>query len=194
MIKGFPLELSADVEIVLNTVLDKSYNNLKQDVTENRCNFKLLSGEEISFPSRIYYIDNFHYAPLYFSFTQKMIYHAIYTRSCNGFIRARHLYAILNENFPDWIIPYIIKLSDEYVVEILDIIYFKLTSEKKEIIQKFCLLNIESFLKSHDRVRSYWNAYYKNRFNNFENYVGEKLYHEYFGYNKSLEKLLKKWV
>ncbi len=192
MINGFPLELKNDVKIVQDAVLDKTYNNTKHAISSERCSFKLLSAEEISFPKRIYYIDNFQYPPYHFSFTQKMIYHAIFTRSCDGFIRAKHIQAILKEDFPNWITPYIIKLSDEYVVEIINQIYVMLADEKKAEIQKFCLLNIQSFLKSHDRIRSYWHTYYRGSFPIFENYTGEKLYCEHFGYNKSLEKLREK--
>ncbi len=178
MFNGFPKNLSEEVKVVQNIVLPQ---NIK--ISENMCSFRLINGEEISFPYRIYHSDNYENVLTKFSFTQKMIYHALLTRSSNGFVREKHLRAILLENFPHWIIPYIVKLSDEYVIEILEVIFAMLTKERKDEFQEFCSLNKHNFYKSHDRMISYYNEYYKDKYN-IANYVGEKLYCEYFGFMK----------
>lgn len=184
-----PRRIKKNVVAVENVMSMKTYNNIKIGVSENDCNFVLFNGQAISFPYRIYYMDKYETVSLQLSSCQRMIYHAIFTRSCDGFVREKHLKAILSEDFPTWVIPYIIKLTDEYVVEILDVTYKMLKKEKLEELQAFCVLNIQSFLKSHDRMISYWNEYYRNICPFYRNYIGKKLYSECLGYTKSMEKL-----
>lgn len=186
---GFPTDLKDDVLAVIKTISMKTYHNTKYGLSENFCDYTLLDSQMLSFPYRIYFIDVYNTLPSTFTFEQRMIYHAIFTRSCDGFVREKHLKAILSEDFPSWIIPYIVKLTDEYIVEILDATYQMLNREKADEIKAFCQLNIQSFLRSHDRMISYWNEFYRNKCFLYENYIGKKLYSDCFGYSRSMEKL-----
>lgn len=72
---------------------------------------------------------------------QKEILYCIYTRSCNGYIREKYLKELLKLDFDYWAIPFIVKLSDEYIVEILEVIYDKLKIRNNDDIKRFGLEN-----------------------------------------------------
>ena len=46
------------------------------------------------------------------------ILHCIYSRHHDGFVRQRHIEAVLDSTHP-WVIPYVIQLIGEYVIEIV---------------------------------------------------------------------------
>lgn len=189
MVTGFPIEFSQDVKIVLNAIPSKTISNISSIRTDESCQLKLLNGDEISFPYRIYLVDEYEQLMINFTYTQKMIYHALFTRSNDGFIREKHLKAILLEDFPSWIIPYIFKLSNEYIMQILEISFELIPADRIGEFKEFCELNIQYFLKSHDRMISYWNEFHRNKCYLYKNYIGKKLYEDYFGYTKSMEKM-----
>jgi len=184
MFDAFPKELSHDVEIVQSLISKKTFNI----VCLKKHTYTLLNEQIISFPDRIYYEDEFEIIESKLTFEQKMIYHCIFSRSNNGYIREKHIKYILKENYPDWTIPYIVKISDEYVLEILEDIYFELTSYNNDKMKTFCKMNIQLFLKSYDRMISYWNEYYRDNCPHYKDYIGTKLFLECFGYKKSMEK------
>lgn len=189
---GFPKELHTDVSIVEEYISRKTYNNIKIGQTEEHCTYILQNGETVSFPYRIYHIEDNMSVSSELTQTQRIIYHAIYSRSCDGFVREKHLRALFENELQEWIYPYILKLSDEYVMEIVEYLYGELCLRNNDLIKEFCLLNLQQFLKSHDRMISYWNEYHRNRCYRYKDYVGRKLFTECFGYSRSLEKLRKK--
>ena len=194
MFASFPKELNYDVSVVLSLISQKRYGNVHIGETEYGYTYTLLSGQEISFPSRIYYYDVCDISSSTLTFEQKMIYHCIFSRSCDGFVREKHIKAILEDVYPDWAIPYILKVSDEYVVEILECVYSKLKNKDTECIKAFCKLNLQSFICSHDRMISYWNEYYRNQCYHYKNYIGKKLFSECFGYTRRMEKERRKII
>jgi len=91
-------------------------------------------------------------------------------------------------DYSDWAIPYIVKVCDEYVAEILEMAYRILKEQDTERIKIFCLENVQSFCKSYARMTSYWNEFYRYRYRNFHQYIGRKLFRECFGYSRVLER------
>ena len=159
--EGFPKELRDHVQLVATAISKKTYNNVKIDQSEQTCNRILTTSEKITFPYRIYYADNYDDFACKFSPLQKMIYNCIFSRSCNGFVREKHIASILSVPFPTWAIPYIIKICEEYVVEILETVYQYLNGMDTEDIKLSCRINAKPFLCGHDRMISYWNEYYR---------------------------------
>lgn len=183
---GFPEYLRDDVITVIKRIT-KQPNNINLDKTQETIEY--LQGEDIiKFPYRIYNIDNSNEFIGNLNVKQKMILHCIYSRNCDGFVRQKHLNALLLMDYEDWAIPYIVKICDEYVVEVLETIYDFLKEQDTEPIKKFCSENMDSFCKSYNRMISYWNEFHKDKYNNFNNYIGRKLFRECFGYSKSMEK------
>lgn len=188
-INAFPEQLKDDVEFVIERLALDSCCKAEKFVTSQNVSWKLKNGKSICFPYRIYFTDKIADLGEIFTPTQEIIYHCIFSRSNDGYVREKHIAALLKVETPEWVIPYIVKICEEYVLKILDMVYSKLsetdTSEYKEI----CRLNLEQFVKGHDRMISYWNEYHRGKCYNFCDYVGKKLYEECFGYVKSMYKL-----
>lgn len=182
LIKAFPKEYAADIEAVCKalTATSKAANGmLCSDDTTEWC---LLSGEKISIPYRIYMSDKLYF-PNRLTERQTLIYHCIFSRSYDGYIRQKHIEALLDFNTPEWAMPYIVKICDEYVYEILETVYQKLQGKNCEKYKTLCQLNFDYFKLGHCRMVSYWNVYRRYDCYRFKEYLGKKLYGECFGYN-----------
>ncbi len=107
----------------------------------------------------------------------KMAHLCYLTRNQNGFIRFNALDEILNlTDKQKWVYPYVLKLCDEYVVEILERIYCSLSKILTPQFVDVIRLNMSNLKKGYARMVSYWNAYYRKDIPNIENYVGYKIY------------------
>jgi hypothetical protein len=185
---GFPKNLRDDVSKVVRLIHQETYNNVNIGTSEQTVQY-YLDGAVIKFTYRIYYLDVPEQALDELSLQQEMILHCIYSRSCDGFVRQKHLKLLLLMDYDDWTIPYIVKLCDEYIIEILEMTYDILKERDTERIKRFCLENVESFCKSYARMIIYWNEFYRDRCYNFYEYIGRKLFRECFGYSRTLERL-----
>ncbi len=183
---GFPQFLRDDVTKVIGLITNKTFNSVKIDVSQERIHY-LQENNVIQFPYRIYYIDNTDKIIDKLSLQQKMILHCIFSRSCDGFVRQKHIYSLLQMDYEYWAIPYIVKICDEYVVEILEMTYEHLKDKDTEPLKKFCLENADSFCKSYQRMISYWNEYHRDKYENFHSYLGRKLFRDCFGYSRSIK-------
>lgn len=150
--------------------------------------FSLSDGSKIKFPYRINLEDNeTTYCTL--SANEKLIYDCIFTRHCNGYIREKHLKRILKEIIPEWCIPYIISLSSEYIIEIIDIIFKYFNNKDDFLINEFCIRNKCNFKRLYQRMVSYWNEFYRKDYYRINNYVGYKLFKNCWLPNTNIEKL-----
>jgi hypothetical protein len=102
------------------------------------------------------------------STTQRTVLHCLYTRHHDGFVRQRHLQQIVASEQP-WIVPFVIQLIGEYVLEILINVRDALTdldvqgSSQQMRFGGFIAENPEFFELTSQRVTSYWNCYYRDR-------------------------------
>ena len=189
---GFPSSLNDEYKTVISVISRNTVNDVSIGIAEgyNSENawYNLADKTTIRFPYRMYFVDeDSAYEGL--STTEKLIYDCIYTRNCDGYVRQTHLLNILNSNFPEWCMPYILRLSSEYVVEILVLIYNSVTDKNEQMIHDFCFNNPRLMKRSYQRMVSYWNEYYKEQSPRFNEYIGKKLYHECFMPNTNFEKL-----
>ena len=187
LIKAFPKEYTADVEAVCNslTVTSKAYSGaLYSDETTE---WSLLPGEKIEIPYRVYLSDKLIFQNK-LTAQQQVIYHCIFSRSYDGYVRQKHIEALLDSDTPEWAMPYIVKICDEYVKEILDTVYQKLQGRNCETYKALCQRNFDYFKLGHCRMISYWNEYYRYDYYRYKEYIGKKLYGECFGYNKTGQK------
>lgn len=183
----FPKEFQDDLNVVLKIIPTKTYHDVQVGYSEKTIDYKL-NEDVVKIPYRIYFIDVEYEKIGCLTETQKIILYCIYTRSCNGYIREKYLKKLLDTDFEEWVIPFIVKLCDEYVVEILEVIYQNLKDRNNEDIKLFCWNNKELLKKSYSRMVSYWNEYYRNKENHFHRYVGRKLFRECLGYNRMFER------
>ena len=185
-INGFPDELKNDVSRVMSLIPHSTYNNVSIGTSEEHIDC-FLNGNLITFPYRMYFIDVVDDIYSKLDIKQKMILHCVYSRSCDGFVRQKHIQSLISMDYKDWAIPYIVKVCDEYVVEILEIIYDMLKEHDTQLFKSFCKNNVDSFRKSYARMISYWNEFYRDRCYHFHQYVGRKLFRECFGYTRAFE-------
>lgn len=179
----FPDELHQHVQTVVSILPQKTMHGHEDQwygINEYQ-----LDRRVINFPDRIYRLEPDDEAIGMLDEIQIDILSCFYTRSADGFVREKYLRRILNGEIKDWEIPFIVKLSDEYVVEILEIIYKHLYDRNNDDFKAFCRVNKDSTYKSFSRMMSYWDAYYRRRFPDFQNYVGRRLFCECYGYTQS---------
>jgi len=134
--------------------------------------FSVRVDDEILFiPKRLH----FDPTPIHFNLltpTQREIVDCLLTRHTDGFVRELHLARIIGLNRP-WIPPFVLQLSGEYVVEILNVIYHSLPTLGRPIYREF-LHNNPTFLDlTGQRVASYWDCYYRGH--SRQEYVGFKI-------------------
>lgn len=198
---AFPPYLKSELDIVLRVLPKKSYcindfGKSEKNYTFETIKYKL-SNCNIKFPYRVYIWDVTDRVFNKLNSLQKIILCCIYTRSCDGYIREKYLRKLLDINFDEWVIPYIIKLCDEYVLEIVEVIYEKLKNRDNADIKDFCKLNKSNTRTGYSRMISYWDAYYRRKYfiffdrrkyYSFEEYIGRKLFVDCLGYDKSFEK------
>ncbi len=190
LVKAFPKEFTIDVEAVCNalTVKSEAYNGVLY--SDEKTEWRLTSGEKIAIPYRIYIKDKFVFQNK-LTARQQLIYHCIFSRSYDGYIRQKHIEALLYSDTPEWAMPYIIKICDEYVKEILETVYQNLQGKNCEKYKVLCQVNFDYFKLGHCRMNSYWNEYYRYDCYRYIDYIGKKLYGECFGYNKTGQKSIK---
>ena len=189
MDQGFPQGLQKKVYSVLGKISKKTYNNVSCGMGDEYETYLLLDSSTVTIPARIYFIDDEKAYDELEDKEEKLIYDCIFTRSCDGYVRQRHLRNILADDFPEWCMPYILKLSVEYVVEIVDDIYKGLRTRDNAQFRAFCANNPYMFRRSYTRMVSYWNEFYRQDSYNFHSYVGYRLYKECFGYSRKYERL-----
>lgn len=183
---GFPSCSKEDIDKVKSTILRSNLFYIKSKVSNKKIQYKV-NGKYLTFPDRIYFNDIKETKLQKLTEQQRNIIHCIYSRHCDGFIREKHLKELLSSNYEDWTIPYIVKICDEYVVEILEMTYKLLIGKDLTKIQQFCRENKVQFLKSYHRMISYWNEYYRWDCYRYRDYIGRKLFIECFGYTRSME-------
>lgn len=136
--------------------------------------------EAVAIPYRIYPEEP--PAELVHSLTdvRQSILHCLYSRHSDGFVRQRHLRHIVDSAEP-WVVPFVVQLVGEYVVEIIESIKDGLTdltvagSVRRLIYAGFLARNPEFFAVTERRVVSYWNCYYRSRFPDFRTYPAHDL-------------------
>lgn len=188
IIAAFPESLRGDVDYVMDAIEKELFVSERTDYNLQAAShvFTLLSKEQVSIPYRIW-IDEYENGMKLTSVQQKIL-HCIYSRSTDGYVREKHIRAILESDIPFWAFPFVLKLCDEYVYEILSSIYDCLKGRDNSDLQAFCQINPSYFVYSHARMISYWDYFYRDRCYKYDDYIGKKLYAECFGYTRKFEK------
>lgn len=114
----------------------------------------------------------------------KYMYYCLLTRSYDGRIREKFLKEIINGDYPNWVIPYIVKSSSDYVIDIISLLYNNLKDKDNSEIKKYCYNNIKIIRYYYSVMISYWNLYYRLDYPNYKDYPGYKLFVECFGFKK----------
>lgn len=118
---------------------------------------------------------------------EKQMLFCIYTRHYDGHIREKYTKKLLEMEIQEWEFPFLLKLSEEYIYEILELIYNALKGQNNQQLKEFAKNNKELLCKGYSKMTQYWNRFYREK-TNFPNYVGRKLFRECFGYSRKYEK------
>ncbi|MFT5286552.1 MAG: hypothetical protein ACI8TQ_002722 [Planctomycetota bacterium] len=128
-----------------------------------------LDGETLHLPERIY---NPAVARAErFGRALPLIPYCLYTRHNDGYVRQRHLIKLLRAEEP-WIVPFVLRLVGEYVVEILEVLHEHRDVLGGEQYAEFTDQNPEFVALTKQRIVSYWDLYYRERFPEFSKYPG----------------------
>jgi hypothetical protein len=83
---------------------------------------------------------------------------------------------------PDaWVVPYVIQLVSEYVVQIIEVITAALPrltvpgSQQRALYGRFVAENAAFIDPTAPRLASYWNAYYRGWYRSLTDYPGQAL-------------------
>ena len=186
MANFFPVELTKDFDVVLSAISKRTFRECPAWFSEKSTEY-VLADSKITVPYRCYLLEPSEIDISKLTEQQKQILFCLYTRSSDGYLREKYVRKLLSSTFEKWCVPYIVKLCDEYVVEILYVIYNSLSEKPNEEIKSFCLANKRTICKSFSRMISYWNEYYRADSFNFKEYVGRKLFSECLGYSSAFE-------
>lgn len=165
---AFPKELGSQVEAALSALkLSSNY--------EHRCFSINVLGEGLLIPERVP-SPSLKPDMSGLSLQQRHIACCMLTRSTDGFERHASLKEILQVNEP-WSIPFVIALVGDYVIEILDEILKESHRMNRELVADFIRENPIYYDTVRSRVTSYWNCYYRRRYQRID-YVGFKILSE----------------
>lgn len=175
LVKAFPPELEEDAMRVLSRISQAS----KLDFSS--CFEVHYKGSRLMIPERIYNneLSLSHYQSL--TDRQQIVVDCLFTRHHDGFIREKHLKKIIHQcgDYNGWILPYIIRLTGEYVIEILKVIKENVGHIDKNVIKDFITENPRFYQTIESRVVSYWDCYYRREYPDKTDYVGFEII-EYF--------------
>lgn len=191
LLKAFPAECAEDVRIVFFSLISTAEvpRNELAFFFDHITDWQLPSGECITLPYRVLFGDQLRPGTR-LTPRQQIIWHCIGSRSHDGYVRQRHIEALLATDLPEWALPYVIKICDEYVIEILRIVYKSLSQRDCTAYKRICALNFDYIKLGHSRMISYWNEYYRWDCYQYSDYVGKKLYRECFGFSKTGQKAI----
>ncbi len=144
----------------------------------NQCTVWCVDGEDVSIPYRVKskVLSDFGYK--FLPKTQKIAYLCVLTRNHDGKIRGRAVRRLLSnfDEYPVWVYPYILKLCDEYVENILKYVYDALPKLDNKHFRRIIVENMPNIKLGYARMVSYWNEYYRSEYCNIDDYVGKKIY------------------
>ncbi len=137
--------------------------------------FSVVAGNEtLRIPYRVHYSENTLNQPRN-SHLQYEILNCLYSRHGDGYIRERCLKNIIASPNP-WVVPYVVQLVGEYVVEILAVINQNLNILNQDVYSTFLRENKAFYELTKCRVISYWDCYYRwEYYRNRDDYPGFRI-------------------
>lgn len=124
--------------------------------------------DEVTVPYRIYNPEPERSAEDALSPDQQAILACLYTRHHDGRVRERRLKEVVTSD-ADWVVPYVVCLIGEYVVEIAADIHEALShldtgDHRRDTYKRFVQANPAFIDLVEARAMSYWSCYHRARF------------------------------
>lgn len=134
-------------------------------------------GEQLRIPKRIYSDPPGMLSGMTSSETQKAIVDCLYTRHHDGYVRQRFLRKAIQFSEP-WVVPFVIQLLGEYVIEILQDVWNGVSRLKIKAYSDFVEENPQFMELTRYRIVSYWDVYYRREIPKICDYVGWRILDE----------------
>jgi hypothetical protein len=140
----------------------------------------LVDGDRVLIPYRMYYAEPSADAMGALSEAGRMVIGCLYTRDHDGRVRQRAVQDLVSST-QACVVPFVVQLIGEYVIEIIDVIWAALDdvsapdSPHRGQYQRFVQENQALINLTTARVASYWNCYYRRRFPDRFDYAGYRL-------------------
>ena len=168
ILNAFPKSIEKDVEEVISLLSQRMFE-IHPEVVHD----VILNNEKLSIPERLYFdeIDNEERA---LSDLQNVILNCLYLSNQNGYIRQRRLEKLNGKN-EYFIMPFVVQVLGEYVVEILEVLEKQINENTMYNYHNFINENPSLWQKTEKRIVSYWNAYYRREYPKLKDYVGAKI-------------------
>ncbi|GEK01565.1 hypothetical protein TNCT1_38410 [Streptomyces sp. 1-11] len=170
LITAFPAELASDAVAVMAVMPDPRH--------QPHASFSVaVEGQQVLIPGRLYNDEPPTDAVASLSSRQRQLLHCLYSRHCDGVVRQRHLEKVIVSTDP-WVVPYVVQLVSEYVLEILVVICDELRDLATPgtcghlAYGQFIVDNPAFFARTQRRVVSYWSCYYRGTYESFRSYPG----------------------
>lgn len=157
---GFPTRVRDDARVVVDALPEA------QHVPTERAQLVLVEGEEVAIPSRVSHPQLSAGSVGSLSNVQRLIGACVYSRHHDGYVREASCAAITASTEP-WVVPYIVQLLGEYVVEIAALILDRLMAQSSShwpAYQEFVRANPAFIDLTQARAISYWSCYYRDDF------------------------------
>ncbi|MDR6423136.1 hypothetical protein J2801_005438 [Paraburkholderia phenoliruptrix] len=166
---AFPAELRSEVAVVTDLIRPSTATHPGSSV--------VVRGEPVNIPYRIHHdCDDTLLARL--NEVQAAIYACMLTRHQDGHVRQRHIEHLVTLPEP-WIAPFVVHLCGEYVVEILAVVDANLSSMDRRVYGVFFRENPTFLKRTHDRMVSYWDCYYRWLYKRKSDYVGFRVFEQF---------------
>jgi hypothetical protein len=171
LIAAFPAELAGDAQAVLAVMPASQFESLVDPFTV------VVGGQQVTIPGRLYNDEPSADTVTSLSARQRQLMHCLYSRHCDGRVRQRHLEQLVGSADP-WVVPFVVQLVGEYVLEILVVIRDGLRdlatpgARGHLAYGTFVADNPAFFARTQRRVVSYWNCYYRAAYASFRDYPG----------------------
>lgn len=172
LLKAFPTNLTQDVEIVADFLVDKNFDihpTVEQEI--------ILNGEKLIIPGRIYFDTPTETIENTLTTTQRIILNCIYLRHNNGFVRQKCLEKLIENGEDYYVIPFIFQLLGEYVMEILEVVDKHINGQTICNYLKFISENPRYSQQTESRMISYWDVYHRRtKFKKLQDYIGFQIF------------------
>ncbi|SEL29603.1 hypothetical protein [Streptacidiphilus jiangxiensis] len=158
LIAAFPIALARDAEAV-RAVMPASRFRPHAPFPV------VVEGRQVSIPGRLYNDEPPPEAVASLSPRQRQLLHCLYSRHHDGKVRQRHLEKVVGCT-DSWVVPFVLQLVGEYVVEILAVILDELRelaapgTDGHLAFGRFIVDNPAFFARTQRRVVSYYSLYY----------------------------------
>ena len=166
--KSFPSYLQKDA----TKIADFLQQNAPKDFKTIGREVVYLNGEALELPQRVYFGE---YNTQSLTLVQEQMLNCLYLCHCNGHLREYYLRKIL-EVKEDFALPFISKLFGDYVIEILEVLHYKLPNNTRDKLRDFFRENPSYQKRIDSRIASDWDLFYKNAYPDFKKYVGYQLF------------------